>query len=431
MTSDRVGMMGPALTRGIEYGAPTGTRKGRESGLRGTLRPLDSEHPDLTDATVHERMGAVAEAAGLQRIHVFAFRDRDDPDAGGSEEHATQVCTHMASAGLDVTLHTGRVRGAPAEIERNGFRVVRRGGRVGVFLTSPLDEWRGRMGRADGIIEIFHGVPFFAPLWSHAPQVGLVHHVHLGTWDTLLPGPAGRVGEMIERVVVPIVYRRRALVTAAESARDEIVRHYGVDADRISVAPHGIAEHFSPGGEREDAPLVVAVARLMPQKGVDELIDALVSVKARVPDLRATIIGDGPHGDRLRARARSVGAEWIHWTGRVSDDDLVAWYRRAWVVASASRREGFGLTLTEAAACGTPTVATRIPGHVDAVADGESGLLADGTAELADRITDVLVDESLRRRLEAGALRHASAFRWDEASATLLTALCDEAARRR
>ena len=376
-------------------------------------------------------MGAIAEAVGMRRIHVFAFRDRADPEAGGSEEHATQVCTHMTRAGLDVTLHTGRVRGAPAEIERNGYRVVRRGGRVGVFLTSPLDEWRGRLGPTDGIIEIFHGVPFFAPLWSRAPQVGLVHHVHLGTWDALLPGPAGRVGHFIERFVVPLVYRRRTLVTAADSARDEIVRHYGADPSRITVAPHGIAEHFSPGGTRDDAPLVVAVARLMPQKGVDELIDALVSVKTRVPALRATIIGDGPHGVRLRERARSVGADWIHWTGRVSDDELVDWYRRAWLVASASRREGFGLTLTEAAACATPTVATRIAGHVDAVADGESGLLADGTTELAERMADVLTDDGLRRRLSEGARAHAARFRWDEASATLLRALCDEAARRR
>ena len=392
---------------------------------------MDSNPPDLSSLPVHERMAERADAVGLHRIHVFAFRDRDDPHAGGSEEHATQVCRHFARAGREVTLHTGRVPGAPARVERDGFRVVRRGGRVGVFLTSVLDERLGRMGPADGLIEIFHGVPFFAPLWTRTPQVGLVHHVHLGTWDSLLPGWPGRIGHLIERFAVPAVYRRRTLVTAAPSARDEIVTHYGADPARITVAPHGIAERFSPGGHRSASPLVVAVARLMPQKGVDELIDALVRVKAAVPDATATIVGDGPHGERLREVAASAGAGWIHWAGRVSDDELVDWYRRAWVVASASRREGFGLTLTEAAACGTPTVATRIPGHVDAVDDGVSGLLADGPASLADRIVEVLTDASLRARLQAGALEHASRFRWDEAAATLLGALCDEAARRR
>jgi glycosyltransferase involved in cell wall biosynthesis len=376
-------------------------------------------------------MAERADAAGVRRVHVLAFRDIDDPLAGGSEEHATQVCTHFARAGLDVTLHTGRVPGAPEEIQRNGFRVVRRGGRVGVFLTTVLDSRRGRLGPADGIVEIFHGVPFFAPLWTRTPQVGLVHHVHLGTWDDLLPGWPGRVGHLIERFAVPAVYRRRALVTAAPSARDEIVEHYGADPSRITIAPHGIAERFTPGGSRSEAPLVVAVCRLMPQKGVEELIAALVRAKAEVPALEATIVGDGPHRERFEAVAEETGAGWIRWAGRVSDDELVDWYRRAWVVASASRREGFGLTLTEAAACGTPTVATRIPGHVDAVDDGRSGLLADSTDELADRIVDVVHDDELRARLGAGALAHAGRFRWDEAASTLLGALCDEAVRRR
>lgn len=376
-------------------------------------------------------MAERADAVGMRRIHVFAFRDRDDPEAGGSEEHASQVCSHLARAGREVHLHTGRVPGAPRHVERDGFQVLRRGGRVGVFPASVLDEHLGRLGPADGLIEIFHGVPFFAPLWSRLPQVGLVHHVHLGTWDALLPGWPGRIGHLIERYAVPAVYRRRPLVTAAPSARDEIVEHYGADPSRITVAPHGIAERFSPGGERAERPLVVAVARLMPQKGVDELIEALVLVKERVPDVEATIVGDGPHRDRLQAVARAAGASWIRWAGRVSDDELVDWYQRAWVVTSASRREGFGLTLTEAAACGTPTVATRIPGHVDAVDDGVNGLLADGTDDLASRVADVLTDDELRARLGSGALAHASRFRWDEATATLLGALCDEALRRR
>ena len=63
----------------------------------------------------------------------------------------------------------------------------------------------------------------------------------------------------------------------------------------------------------------------------------------------------------------------------------MSWYRRAWVVASSSQREGWGMTLTEAAACGTPAVATAIAGHADAVLDGESGLLVDDLDDLAGR----------------------------------------------
>jgi glycosyltransferase involved in cell wall biosynthesis len=383
-------------------------------------------------ATVHDRMAARADRSGVRRIHVLAFRDREDPDAGGSEEHAGQVCRHLALAGLDVTLHTGRVRGAPARIARDGYRALRRGGRLGVFATSVLDERLGRMGRADGIVEIFHGVPFFAPLWSRTPQVGVVHHVHLGTWHHLVPWPLARVGHLFEAHLVPRVYRRRALVTAAPSARDEIVAHYRADPARVVVVPHGLDPRFSPGGRRWPTPLVMAVARLMPQKGIEDLLPALVELRAAVADVTAVIVGDGPHRARFEALARSHGATgWLRFTGRVTDSELVEWYRRAWVVVSASHREGFGLTLLEAAACATPVVATRIPGHVDAVDEGRNGLLVDSAAELPGVLAGLLAERCERERLGAAGVEHVARFRWELTAEGILEALCDEVDRRR
>ena len=120
------------------------------------------------------------------------------------------------------------------------------------------------------------------------------------------------------------------------------------------------------------------------------------------PELEAVIIGEGYERDRLEALRHQVGADrWLHMPGRLSDDEVKAWYRRAWVVAATSLREGWGMTLTEAAACGTPAVATRIAGHLDAVIDETTGLLADGVENLVDAFERVLGDESLRRRLGA------------------------------
>lgn len=389
-------------------------------------------HAETTPTAVHARMRSDADRSGVRRIHVFAFRDRDDPEAGGSEEHAHQVCRHLALAGREVTLHTGRVPSGPAELRRDGYRVVRRGGRYTVFAASILDELTGRLGPADAVVEIFHGVPFFAPLWSRAPQLGVVHHVHLGTWHLLLPGPPGHVGHAVERHLVPRVYRGRALVTAAPSARDEMVTGYGFDPRDVEVAPHGVDARFAPGGARAPHALVLCVARLMPQKGVDELLRAVVAVRDAVPDVEVVVVGDGPQRGQLGALVRDLGVgDNVRFVGRVDDDDLVGWYRRAWVVASASTREGFGLTLTEAAACGTPVVASRIPGHVDAVEEGLSGLLADDTEELALGLVEVLRDAELRGRLSRGALEHARAFRWEESAAVLLRVLCGEADRRR
>jgi glycosyltransferase involved in cell wall biosynthesis len=383
---------------------------------------------------VHERMRARAARSGVRAVHVFAFRDRDDPEAGGSEEHAYWTCRHLTLAGLDVTLHTAAVPGQPAVIERDGFRVVRRGGRLGVFATAMLDERRGRLGPCDAIVDIFHGAPFLTPLWARTvPKVAVVHHVHLGTWHWILPGPLGRVGHAVEQFAVPLVYRRTTMVTAASSVRDEIVEQYRIEPDHVVIAPHGIAPRFRPGGTKDARPLIVAVGRFMPQKGFEDLLPILAEVHRRVPAAEVVVVGDGPHRPVLEQQAAALGATdgWLRFVGRVDDAELVGWYQRAWVMTSASRREGFGLTLTEAAACGTPVVASRITGHVDACADGVSGLLASGPAEFADAVERILVDPALRARLGAGALAHAARFRWDESAAVLLDALCAAADRRR
>ena len=97
----------------------------------------------------------------------------------------------------------------------------------------------------------------------------------------------------------------------------------------------------------------------------------------------------------------------------MSDEELLDLYRRSWLVASASAREGWGMTLTEAAACATPVVATRIAGHTDAVVDGVTGLLVDDERGLAEGIVAVASDAALRERLRAGALQHAGRFTWE------------------
>ena len=91
--------------------------------------------------------------------------------------------------------------------------------------------------------------------------------------------------------------------------------------------------------------------------------------------------------------------DWVLLPGRIGASALVDLYRRAWVLASASVHEGWGMTVTEAAACGTPAVATRIAGHSDAIVDGSTGLLVEDAAGLAYALDRVLGDDTLRARL--------------------------------
>jgi glycosyltransferase involved in cell wall biosynthesis len=377
-------------------------------------------------------LAAIAEEAGLRRVHFVAWRDLDDPEAGGSELHAHHIASLWAAAGIDVTFRTSAVKGADGPLTRQGYRVLRQAGRYGVF---PGAAWEGiRMGHREGdaLVEIWNGMPFFSPLWYRGPRLVFLHHVHAEMWGMVLPRHLARLGVTMERRIAPRAYRGDRIVTLSESSRREIIEMLHLSPERITVSPPGVDARFTPGGEPAPTPLVVAVGRLVPVKRFDILVRSLAELRERVPDLKAVIIGEGyarPGLEQLRAE---LGAEsWLDLPGRVEDDELVEWYRKAWVVASTSLREGWGMTLTEAAACGTPAVATAIAGHTDAVLDGESGLLVESTDDMTGALERVLTDEVLRSRLSRGALARARWFTWGSAARRSLEALAEETGRRR
>jgi len=376
------------------------------------------------------KIGDIAASAGLRRIHVLAWRDLADVEAGGSELHAATVARLWAEAGLEVTMRTSYAQGSPPESVRSGYHVIRRAGRYMVFPRGALAELAGRHGPRDAIVEIWNGVPWLTPLWARGPKVTWLHQYHGDMWRMVLPPNLARLGEVLERRIAPPLYRGQRVVTLSESARQELVTQLHLRPDHISVVAPGINPHFSPGGTRSAAPLVVAVGRLMPVKRFDTLITAMAGVRSRVPGTELVIVGEGAERERLEELVEQLDAtEWVRLAGHVSDPELIDLYRQAWLVASASAAEGWGMTITEAAACGTPAVVTDIGGHRDAVAPGITGVLA-APERLGAEIDLVLRDPALRHRLGSAALARAAAFTWEATAAGTLAVLADEARRR-
>jgi len=297
-----------------------------------------------------------------------------------------------------------------------------------VFPRAIAAELLGRMGRYDALVEVWNGVPWFSPIWCRRPKITMLHHVHGPMWDQILPGPLAAFGRTLEARIAPPFYRRGLTVTPSDATRDELLA-LGFRPDRVVAVPNGVDQFFTPGGSRTAHPSILAVGRLAPVKRFELVVDAALEAKRSVPDLELTIVGDGPQRHELEQRIAAAGADgWISLPGRIERTRLVERYRAAWLVVSGSLAEGWGLSLTEGAACGTPAVATDINGHRSSVVDGVTGLLVP-PERLGATIAEVLLDDRLRTRLADAARARAATLTWDAAAIGLTRALHTEVLR--
>ena len=373
-------------------------------------RRRPANRPALPDGDLQELISG----SGIRRVHVLAWRDLEDPEAGGSELHAHEVLKRWSTAGLEVVLRTSTVAGMPERVVRDGYEVVRRSGRYRVFAVAALDELRRRHGKRDALVEVWNGVPFLTPVWGRGPRMVIQHHDHSAMWPLVLSPTPARLGSLLERRLAPPFYRSTPVVTLSRSSAEGLVTGLGHRPDRVHVVEPGIDRRYQPGGAPEQPPLVLSVGRLMPSKRVDRLIRAFAVALRSVHGLRLEVIGEGPEEDSLRHLVTDLDiAPSVSFRGRVTDEALLDAYRRATLVASASISEGWGMTITEAAACGTPAVVCNIAGHRDAVLDGRSGLLVAGPSDLAAGLVEVAGDKGRRADLSAGAIAFAARFDWD------------------
>jgi glycosyltransferase involved in cell wall biosynthesis len=309
------------------------------------------------------------------RIVVVNWQDRENPQAGGAEIQLHEVYGRLASRGHEITLLCGGFAGAPARAVVDGIDIHR----VGTRLTFPLHArayWRRYLApRApDVLVEDLNKVPLLTPGWNARRLVVLVHHLFGSEAFDELAAPAAALVWLSERPI-PYVYRGVPFQAVSESTADDLAAR-GVPRDAVRVIYNGVdADGLTPDPTvRAPAPVFAYLGRLKRYKRIDLVLRAF----ARLADPRAIleIAGTGDDRPRLEDVARSLDlGDRVRFLGFIAEGEKLALLRRAWALVFASPKEGWGITNLEAAACGTPVIASDSPGLRESVRDGQTGFL--------------------------------------------------------
>jgi glycosyltransferase involved in cell wall biosynthesis len=355
------------------------------------------------------------------KILVINWRDIKNPNAGGAEVNFQEIFKRLVRRGHHVTLLCSRHdRTFPEEEWIDGIRIIRRGNRNTFNFTVPRVYKREfRNSDIDIVVEDCNKIPFYSPFYVRHPFFVIIHHLH-GTsiyGDAFLP--AAMYVHLAERLI-PFFYKNVPFVTVSQSTKNELVRK-GLYAKDIEVVHNGV-DHgvFTPDESiRSQAPLIACVTRLKKYKGIHLLLRAMPYVRQEIPDAELIVAGSGNYAPKLHQLVRELGLnDCVKFTGFITVEQEVDVYRRAKVVVNPSAKEGWGLTVIESNACGTPVVAAAVPGLTDSVLHGETGFLYPHSdlKAMARHIVRLLRDEQLRKKLGSRCLEWAKEFTWQKAA---------------
>jgi glycosyltransferase involved in cell wall biosynthesis len=278
-------------------------------------------------------------------------------------------------------------------------------------------------------LDLLHGMAFATPLAVACPTVVTVHDLSF----LRFPEAFRRANRTYLSLFTRLSARRAArVIVGAESTRRDVIELCGVPAERVITVPYGVTEAFSPAPQAEVAEFrqrkglperfILFLGTLEPRKNIGRLIQAYAALRERegangTPKL-VIAGGKGWFYESLFSQVAGLGlSDHVMFTGYVPGEELVWWYRAAFMFVFPSLFEGFGLPVLEALACGAPTVTSNVSSLPEVA--GDAALLVDpvNTEALVNAMSRLLNEPDLRCRLSEAGVDQAKRFPWSRTAA--------------
>ncbi|MEW6406656.1 MAG: glycosyltransferase family 4 protein [Chloroflexota bacterium] len=362
-------------------------------------------------------------------MRILIINSEYPPVGGGAGNASANIARELANFGQDVTVLTVRYGDLPRQTKQDGLQIMRikalrsrldRSSALEqiVFLLASsfhtlalLRKWR------PDVIVAFFGVPSGAAAWCANLLTGIPYLISLRGGD--VPGFRPYDFALYHKLVAPFlrwIWRRSSGLVANSRGLKNLAEAFDSSVP-IKIIPNGVDLHrYAPGSRDWQPPRMLFVGRLVYQKGVDLLFEALQDLKSHPWEL--SLVGDGPERAALQKLARKQGiSERVHFRGWLDGEAVLDQFRQANLFVFPSRHEGMPNAILEAMACGLPVIASHIAGNEELVMDGENGLLVppEDSNALRNALGELLEDSTRRKQMGAASRQRVEAnYSWEQ-----------------
>lgn len=352
------------------------------------------------------------------KILLLNWRDIKHPKSGGAELVTMEHAKGWVKRGHSVTWVTSMYKGAKPHEFVDGVEMIRKAGSLSIY---PVGFFYTLIhgNKYDVVVDEIHGLAFFTPLATNTPVVGFIHEVAGSIWDYMAPFPLNNFGKLIERLYLPL-YRNVPIWTDAPSTVNEL-QTYGIKKSRcISIPcpiPGDVPKKISP--KKEASLTCIFVSRIVPMKGIEDIIQAFALIHSKEPKAKLRIIGTGDdkYIVRLTTLIEDLSlSDAVTWYGKVTEKEKYQLLASSHVLLHASVKEGWGLVVLEAAAVGTPAVVYNVAGLKDVVKQNQTGIILEKNTpeDMALQVTDLYKNTKQYSTFRKDAKEWATSIRWSD-----------------
>lgn len=357
----------------------------------------------------------------MMNILILSWRAPRHPNAGGAEVSTYEHAKGWVKDGHQVIWFTSAFVGGKQEEMMEGVRIIRQGRQI-LGVQWEAFKWClfSNHPKFDLVVDQFHGIPFFTPIYVRSKKLAFIHEVtkevwRLNPWQWPFNKIAAFIGEIFEPVVFRL-YKKIPFMTVSNSTKEDLIS-WRIPREHISIIYNGVNIPNLKKIPTKRGKILIFLGALSKDKGIEDGLKVFQLIDQTLRDKwHFWVVGaaDPRYLKFLRLRAQRLGiSNKVKFWGFVNEKKKFDLLAKAYLAINPSIREGWSLVVIEAASVGTPTIGYNVPGLRDSIIDNKTGLLSEPKPEeLAKKIINVLEKDKLYRQFQIQCLMWSSKFTW-------------------